>query len=164
MFIKNLKAVLMLLVLFVASPAWAEEDLAKIPLALDGYDITSYYSGAALQKGTQEFQASYQGKRYYFANTENRSDFSKNPERYLPEFGEHCAFSASQQMSKKADPTIFTIRNDNLVLFADEQALTSWIADEEKSYSKAQKFWKEQNKYDGNKRLRDESRVRLFSF
>ena len=163
--IKFVKAALVLLALLFASPAFAAEaDQTKLPLALGGYDATSYFAGAAPLQGDDNYQVSYKNKRYRFTNEVNQSEFSKNPEKYVPEFGEHCAFSASQGMMKKADPEVFTITNDRLMLFGDEQMLDNWLENENLNYTKAQKFFKYENKYDGGKRLREDTKVRLFSF
>lgn len=157
--------VLALLAFFVISPAWAQEVNPKtFPLALTGYDVTTYFTETAPIKGSKTYQATYQNRRYLFVNKENQIAFSKSPEKYIPAFGEHCAFSASQQKVAQANPEIFAITQERLVLFNNNQVLANWRENEDANYAQAQQFWEQEHKYDASKRLREENRVRLFNF
>ena len=163
--------------LLFSSPVWAQsadtlplsQDISQdepdnISVALEGYDVMTYYTPAGPQKGAPSYQALYNDKRYLFTSLENQQQFAKNPEKYLPEFEEYCGCAVSDNKQVMADPTVFKITQGKLVLFEDEQALSLWNKDEAGRYKKAQNFWKHENKYDANKRLRDDSRARLFSF
>ena len=142
----------------------SKDELEAIPAALEGYDVISYYTSSGPQKGNASYQALHNDKRYLFTSFENQQQFSKDPEKYLPEFEEYCGCAISDNLRTMANPEIFQITEGSLILFKDEAALSLWNEDEAGRYQSAQKFWEFENKYDGDKRLREDSRARLFSF
>ena len=155
--------------LFMSMPAFAQgshqtNNSNNISIALDGYDVVSYFSLPAPEKGSLNYLAVYQGKRYLFIDAENRQKFVAAPEKYLPEFEEYCGCAVSENKRIKADPTVFKVTAGKLVLFEDEKALSKWNKNEEERHEDAQKFWKYQSEYNANDRLQDDTRFRLFPF
>jgi len=122
--------------------------------------MTYYISGP--QKGNSSYQSLYNGKRYLFINAENQNKFSKDPEKYLPEFDEYCGCTLAENLRVMADPKVFKIVQGKLVLLKDEESLSLW--NEEERYQKARDFWKIENQYDADKRLRENGRALLFTF
>ena len=133
-------------------------------VALDGFDVVSYFYSPSPQKGNKAHQAIYLGKRYLFVSAENQKKFAAAPEEYLPEFEEYCGCAVSEGEHVKADPEVFKIVEGSLVLFEDANALSTWNKNEEERYEKAQNFWEYESEYNANDRLQDDTRVRLFSF
>lgn len=161
------------LFVFIAAPAQAQEQVSQrlsqaaienISVAVDGYDVVTYFTASSPLKGIETYQAVYGDKRYLFVSAENQEKFSVDPEKYLPEFEEYCGCAASEGKLVEADPKVYKIVEGKLVLFEDTKALNLWNTDEKERYKKAQEFWKYENKYDSGKRLRDNTRVRLFTF
>jgi len=108
------------------------DDPRSCPIILSGYDITTYFDGGSPKKGNPKYQAVYRGKRYVFLNEENQKAFSKNPVKYAPPLGEHCAFSKFHSNKKiKANPKIFTISDDKIFFFRNNNALDAWKLDED---------------------------------
>ena len=133
-------------------------------VALEGYDVISYFNSPSPKKGNKDYQAVYLGKRYLFINSENQKKFAADPEEYLPEFEEYCGCALSENKRVNADPEVFKIVDGNLVFFEDKKALSKWNKNEEERYAKAQKFWKYESEYNANNRLKNDTRVKLFSF
>lgn len=157
----------------IVTPAQAEEQatqplsqaaLEAVPLALEGYDVVTYFIAPTPLKGSKIHQAVYGEKRYLFVSAENQAKFSANPERYLPEFDEYCGCAASEGELVDADPTVFKIVDGKLVLFENQIALSDWIENESVRYKKAQNFWKYEDEYNADSRLRKNTTVRLFTF
>lgn len=142
----------------------SQEELQAAPIAFEGYDVITYFSPGGLKVGTGKFQTVYLNQRYLFSTHENQEIFMSDPERYLPEFGEYCGCGASEEKWIRADPEIFKVIDGNLILFENPEALSLWNKDEERRYQKARDFWKYENKYDADKRLREDSTIKLFSF
>jgi len=142
----------------------AQEQVENIPVALGGYDVVTYFASPAPKEGLKTHQAVYGDKRYFFVSLENQEKFAANPEKYLPEFNEYCGCAASEGELVKADPKVYKVVNGRLVLFENNDALSLWNADENERYQRAQKFWKYEDRYDAEKRLRENTTVRLFTF
>ena len=148
----------------ITAPEISQDELEGIPVAIDGYDVMTYYTSSGPQKGNTSHQSLYNGKRYLFTSAENQTKFSKDPEKYLPEFEDYCGCALADNLRVMADPKVFKIVNGKLVLFKDEASLSLWNEDEEARYQKARDFWKIENQYDADKRLRENGRARLFTF
>lgn len=146
------------------APHLSTQDIEETKIALDGYDVVTYFLASAPQKGNKTYQAIYRDKRYLFASPENREKFAANPDKYLPEFDEYCGCAASEDELVQADPTVFKIREGKLILFENKDALSDWNENENERYQKAKRFLKYENEYDAGERLRDDTRVRLFTF
>lgn len=142
----------------------SQKEIQDIAIALEGYDVVSYFDFSSPKKGEETYQALYQGKRYLFINAENQEKFAAAPEYFLPEFEEFCGCAASENRRVKADASVFKITNGRLVLFHSEAALSKWNEDEDARYKKAQDFWKYENGYSAGNRFQDKTTVRLFSF
>ena len=166
--------VITLIALYLPASAFAQtehqiepntsQDIQNIPVALEGYDVLTYFLPSGPEKGSYQYQVSYRDKRYLFLSAENQKSFAANPERYLPEFDAYCACATSENKRVIADPSVFKITQGKLVLFENTQALSKWNKNEEERYTNAQKFWKYENEYTANDRLKEDTRVRLFEF
>ena len=64
-------------------------------VGLDGFDPVSCFSGHKPVKGSEQFIAAHQGETYHLSSAANRDLFTANPERFLPQYGGHCAWAAS---------------------------------------------------------------------
>lgn len=119
-------------------------NIDKKTVAVQGYDVVSYFSGKATM-GYERIQSEYQGIKYYFASLTNKEIFDKNPEYYLPEYGGWCAYAMGIDGSKvKIDPETFKISNNKLYLFYNFKGyntLTPWNENEASLKSSADKYW-----------------------
>jgi len=118
-------------------------------LALQGYDAVSYFRGGPV-KGHPNIKASYMGTTYWFADPVNRELFMKDPLRYLPEYGGWCAYAMGESGDKvSVDPETYKIVDNRLYLFYNtflNNTLKKWNAREEELLSKADIYWREQQK------------------
>ena len=111
----------------------------------NGYDVVSYFEGAAL-KGNKTFVTEYTGAKFTFASDENLKKFIANPEMYLPKYGGYCAYAVAVAGKKVSiNPETFEIRDGELYLFYNSgknNTLESWLAESpEKLKVKADKNW-----------------------
>jgi len=91
-------------------------------VAIDGYDVVSYFDNNTAKKGTVEFQCEYQGNTWYFTSQENRDRFLSNPEQFTPQFGGYCAHSIGNTSKLiRSDPNAFLVRDDKLFLYRTEK-------------------------------------------
>jgi len=72
---------------------------SKNDLAVDGYDLVSYFDGQPTLR-MEYLSVVYEGATYYFVTAHNQSLFVESPERYLPQYGEWCAFAMGKKGAK----------------------------------------------------------------
>ena len=118
-------------------------------LGLAGYSPVSYFHADGPQVGSPEVSAQHDGVTYFFANEEELSTFSADPERFAPAYGGWCATGMSKGKYFEVDPTTFKIVDGRLLLYKNNEqvnALDMWNAgDEAKLTKKANAFWKSEN-------------------
>lgn len=94
-----------------------------------GYDVVSYFKDGKAMRGTGWHAAVHEGTTYLFANKENRNQFVKAPEKYLPQFGGYCAFGVAVGKKFYADPTVWKIVDGKLYLNLDKEIQEKWESD-----------------------------------
>lgn len=116
-------------------------------IALDSYDLLSYFTMDKPLKGKKEFQFKYNGAQYYFSSEENRAAFENNPKAYEVVYGGWCAYAMGKNGEKVAiDPLTYKIIDGKLYLFYNKyftNTLEKWNNDEIQLKDKADKNWLE---------------------
>ncbi len=119
-------------------------DNAKNGLAVEGYDVVSYFAETPLE-GEKQIFAIYMGTTYRFANEGNKQLFETNPQKYVPQYGGWCAYAMGVSGDKvKVDPETFKILDGKLYLFYNfwgNNTLKTWNEDEQKLKADADKYW-----------------------
>lgn len=110
------------------------------PLALRGYDVTTYGEGAP-KPGTAEFAVVEAGASYYFESQANADAFKADPQRYLPSFGGFCAYGVSVGKKFDGDPTIYKIFDNRLHLNLNGEIHRAFLADPAGAVAKADQTW-----------------------
>jgi YHS domain-containing protein len=114
-------------------------------LAVEGYDVVSYFSSKAT-KGNSKFSATSSGVVYYFSSQTNKDLFLKNADYYKPQYGGWCAYAMGNSGEKVTiDPETFKILNGKLYLFYNSffnNTLNSWNKNESNLKLKADANWK----------------------
>ena len=90
-------------------------------VAINGFDVTTYFTHNESMRGNQKFQVTHNGIKYWFVNEENKKKFLEAPDKYLPQFGGWCAFAVGAQNTKvPSDPNTFKLYNGKLYLFFND--------------------------------------------
>tara|TARA_R110002124_G_scaffold68286_5_gene184986 strand:+ start:183 stop:644 length:462 start_codon:yes stop_codon:yes gene_type:complete len=117
----------------------------KDSLALDGYDLLSYFNSDTPVKGSEEFKFSYEAATYYFANKKNLEDFKNNPTKYKVVYGGWCANAMGENGDKvEVDPLTYKIKDGKLYLFYNKyftNTLTKWEENEVELEKNANQNW-----------------------
>ncbi|WP_299611598.1 YHS domain-containing (seleno)protein [uncultured Tateyamaria sp.] len=88
----------------VIGPAHAEEKLNAIDgVAMDGFDVISYFDASKAAKGAAEFSHEYRGATWLFATAENRDKFAADPAKYEPKYNGWCANAVSKGYAADVD-------------------------------------------------------------
>jgi len=119
-------------------------------VAINGYDVVNYFTNYTSEKGTKEFNTTYDGSTFYFKNVEHLKLFKESPEKYMPEYGGYCAFAMAEKNAKVyCEPSTFKIRDGKLYLFFNDDyegkkvnTIIYWNQNEEEAVKKADANWK----------------------
>lgn len=121
-------------------------NLEKNNVAVQGYDVVSYFKQSKAVKGKKELAVSYEGVIYYFSNQANKDAFKKNPTSFEPQYGGWCAYAMGDSGDKvEINPETFKIIEGKLYLFYNayfNNTLKSWNKDENNLRKKADANWK----------------------
>ena len=121
-----------------------EYNLDDNHVALQGYDVVSYFMGAPL-KGKKSLTYTYHGVIYWFNNTDNLDLFKKQPEKFEPVYGGWCAYAMGETGEKvKIDPKSYKIIEGKLYLFYNfyfNNTLIDWNKDEHRLKADADANW-----------------------
>lgn len=112
-------------------------------VVLHGYDPVGYFTANAAVKGNERYKATYQGGAYYFASEANRRLFEDAPAKYAPQYGGYCAMAVSMGQLEDADPRMFTIHNDKLLVQRNGKAHKMFMSNPGAFHQKADQQWPE---------------------
>jgi YHS domain-containing protein len=116
-------------------------DVDSSGVILHGYDPVGYFKQKKAVKGNPSLASTYQGATYYFASKADKTEFDKNPSKYVPQYGGFCADSMSKRQKKDSDPTVFTIYKGKLYLCSSPAAMQDFRAHEDEDIVKANRNW-----------------------
>lgn len=152
---KNLEQILLVLAFGISLNGFAQEkehQNLKNNLALDGYDLVTYFRLDIPQKGKKQFSASYQNAIYYFQNAENKIAFENNPEQFRVAYGGWCAYAMGESGEKvSVNPLTYKLIDGKLFLFYNKlltNTLKKWNENEKEFHRQADKNWAELIKTD----------------
>ena len=87
--------------------------------AISGFDAVAFFTAKKATVGKPEFSHSYLGAKWLFSSEENLKLFQASPEKYLPEWGGHCAWAvAENSFSSKRLSGDFELISGKLYLFS----------------------------------------------
>ena len=110
-------------------------------LAMNGYDVMTYWRGGKPLEGKREISAEYNGATWIFVSASNREEFLANPSRYAPQYGGYCAYAASQNAIADVDPFAWRIWKDKLYLNYSPRVRRTWASDIDGNIVKADGYW-----------------------
>ena len=95
----------------------AQSNLSKNNVAVSGFDVVSYHKNKAIE-GNVNYKVNHKGAVYLFDNEVHKSTFEANPEKFIPQYGDWCAYAMGNNGKKVAiNPEAFTIEDGKLYLF-----------------------------------------------
>ncbi len=110
-------------------------------VAIEGYDPVAYFTEKRAVKGSDEFSINWLGADWNFSSERHKRLFSKNPIKYAPQFGGHCADGiAYGNFTSNIDPTAWRIIDGKLYLNADQGAAVE-IEEIDGQIAKAEENW-----------------------
>ena len=125
--------------------AWAAGkpaiNTSRSDLALRGYDTVAYWSEGKPVQGVTTFEYRWMNAVWRFASAVHRDQFSKEPERYAPQFGGYCAYAVSQGHTADGDPNVWRIVDGHLYLNYSARVKKLWEQDVPGNIAKGRQNW-----------------------
>ena len=141
--IKNVSKVIVLAISWLGSFSVAGEfyQSNNSSVAINGYDVVSYFTEDKAVKGSDEFFVNYKDSKFIFSNAKNRDAFQKSPETYTPQYNGYCAYGASRGYKAKTDGEAYSIVNNKLYLNYSLSVRKTWKEDTDHLINKANLNW-----------------------
>lgn len=148
--LKAMKNFLSMMLLLASLPLFSQSEsghllLTSSKVAVEGYDVTSYFVENKAIRGSKDFSTVYKDARYFFKSNKNKQLFLENPEKYLPQYGGWCAYAMGEKAEKVTiDPETFIITDGKLYLFYNSyfnDTSEKWNKEPEVLKVKADKNW-----------------------
>jgi YHS domain-containing protein len=140
-----MKKEILLMVFFIASAASLFAQKAEVfnpsEKAIRGYDPVAYFTEGKSVKGNDNLTYHWKDANWYFSSTQNLNSFTKNPEKYAPQYGGYCAYGMSEGHKAPTDPDAWTIVDGKLYLNYSKDVRTKWRESEKERIDKADKNW-----------------------
>jgi YHS domain-containing protein len=109
-------------------------------VAVGGYDTVSFFTGRPV-KGNAQFQTTWKGATWQFANAADLAKFKANPTAYTPQYGGYCAWAVAQGRTAKGDPLQWRVVGGKLYLNYDAGIQSKWLTDVPGNIRKADANW-----------------------
>jgi YHS domain-containing protein len=118
-------------------------------VVLKGYDPVAYFTRHQAVKGNPAIQTSFGGAIYHFVSVADKVAFSKNPSRYVPQYGGFCAYHLSKGQIADSDPAAFLIHKGKLYLCADPDSVKEFRSNIDENIRKADDYWLPRGRAEG---------------
>ena len=110
-------------------------------VAIRGYDPVAYFNQGKAVKGKKDFEYQYMGATWRFIDAENRDAFTKDPDKYAPQYGGYCAFGMSHGYAAPIDPKAWSVVEGKLYLNYNLEVRKEWNKDIPGFIGKANENW-----------------------
>ncbi len=133
-----------LVVLAALSTIAVAKDLLNVDrngVAIQGYDPVAFFTDNRPVKGSAQFQSEYRGAKYYFASSEHKATFDKEPAKYEPQFGGYCAYGVSHSTRAPIKIEAWQIVNGRLLMQYDVDIKNKFNQDQQGMLKKADENW-----------------------
>jgi hypothetical protein len=127
-----------------ASADSAQTTTATDHVAIQGYDVVSYFTDGKPVKGSTDISLPFDDSKWQFANSSHKEMFAADPDRYMPQYGGMCAGGMALGVSVPANPDNWVIVDGKLYMVAGGKPdLEEWKAHAEENIKAADKIWAE---------------------
>jgi len=108
---------------------------------LKGYDPVAYFEQGRPVQGSPQFSHRWMEATWWFATAEHRDLFTKDPQKYAPQFGGYCAYALSEGYTANIDPEAWKIVDGKLYLNYSRGVQKKWEEDLQRRIQAAEKNW-----------------------
>ena len=132
-------------------PAFAQSKVDPVNkdgsgVAINGYDPVAYFTQSKPVKGSASFTHHWMNSTWWFASAEDRDEFTRTPEKYVPQYGGYCAYGVSQGHAVNIDPEAWAVIEGKLYLNYSKGVKKTWSEAIPKHIEEANRNWPELHK------------------
>ena len=113
--------------------------------AIGGYDTVAYFIENKPTKGDDTIAYKYKGATWLFSKKKHKDLFIKNPDKYTPAFGGHCAYAMWNDYIASTSPHAWTIKGGRLFLNYSRSIRGAWEKGGQRAIHKGDKNWAARN-------------------
>ena len=131
-------------ILMALSTIASSKELANVDrggVGIQGYDPVAFFTDHQPVKGNAQFQSEYRGTKYYFASSEHKATFDKEPAKYEPQFGGYCAYGVTHSARAPIKIEAWQIVNGRLLMQYDLDIKNKFNQDQQGMLKKADENW-----------------------
>ena len=128
---------------FIVSGFFIQAKNSNLKVMIGDYDPVSYFSESGPKRGLRKWVVQHKDRNYAFSSKENMTEFRSNPERYIPQFGAHCAFGMAYGNISSVNPKVWSIVGGKLYLHNNAGTRRAWSRGKQKYILNATAAWKE---------------------
>ena len=113
-------------------------------LSISGYDPVAYFTEGKPVQGKSEIEYLWHKLRWRFASNQHREMFTKDPDRYAPQYDGYCAMGVSNDDAAHkdtVDPEAWAIVDGKLYLEHNQYWLGVWREQSEEYIKRANASW-----------------------
>jgi enamine deaminase RidA (YjgF/YER057c/UK114 family) len=118
-----------LLALSLMTAASVSARAGEPSLSINGYDPVAYFTDGRPVQGRSDYEYLWHKLRWRFASSEHRDMFSKEPNRYAPQYDGYCAMGVTNDAAAhkdSVDPNAWAIVDGRLYLVHNTFWLEKW--------------------------------------
>jgi hypothetical protein len=112
-------------------------------LAIYGFDPVSYFTNGVPRLGSPDFEYRAEDVIWRFRNQGNRAAFAASAHVYRPRFGGYDPVAIGRGVATAGHPEIWTIAENRLYLFYNEDSKAKFLADPGGAVALADQKWAE---------------------
>jgi YHS domain-containing protein len=111
---------------------------------LKGADVVAYFTQNKDVMGNPSIKSTYENVTFYFASSENKALFDKEPAKYLPQYGGYCANGIVYGIPWGGDADTWRMIDGKLYIFGGAGSRDAFLLDVPKNRALADKYWAEE--------------------
>ena len=111
---------------------------------MKGADLVAYFTQNKDVQGNPSIKSTFENITFYFASSENKALFDKEPMKYQPQYGGYCANGIVYGIPWGGDADSWRMIEGKLYIFGGQGSRDAFLLDVPKNRALADKYWKDE--------------------
>ena len=111
---------------------------------MKGADLVAYFTQNKDVQGNPSIKSTFENITFYFASSEHKALFDKEPMKYQPQYGGYCANGIVYGIPWGGDADSWRMIDGKLYIFGGQGSRDAFLLDVPKNRGLADKYWAEE--------------------